>query len=971
MLAEYHCTMTFDYNSYILFRNNTAAIGATIFCIHNSQIIVKGYSSIAFKDLAAKWCANVCLPYPDETDAILIDSDGIVWCNNLKAFNCLSDKCYCNDLKMKLSTVKGNQVVNITDRVLILSSIVDMHSQNISIIGYNNPVVICINDSGLKIKECDNITIKGITWIGCGATEAIRVLLFKHTPVLAITDSNNVIIQKCSFLYSMGKAISLMRVSGYVNITKCAFVNSSQYRGNGTAIYYRFSKVFNVVTIENCDFTANKDAKSIIYIKQYRQKILGLPKNITYVINSSFHNNEGVPIYLSSRYHILHIIGDVLFENNIAENGAGIYITDHSTVKFGKNSNTRFINNFVYHNGAAIFLNNNSSAIFDNSEVTFNDNTACYGTIYSKHGSSVMFMASCNVTFSRNSATQYGAAIYSFDNSQVIFTGNATASFNNNSNDIHPHSVGAIFSDKNCCIIFEANSITVFSDNRADFGAAVYSTDNSNVIFKDSSRVLFNNNIAHFCGVLISTYFSNITFTDNTQVTFWTNIVINSNYKSSGGTICFTQIGVIIFQQHSLVTFTNNKADRAGAVIIIESNVIIEEYSTVVINNNFGFYYSGGTFVCLNNSNITIKDNSNTTFKSNGVNKDGGAIYSSKMCTVTFKDNSTSSFINNIAKSNGGAIFSNQTSIITFEGNSTVKFDGNTADNGGVFYFTNSTIIFKESSRVSFYDNKARQCGGVGYLNLNSQVVFEGTINVRFDNNLAKQIAGALYSAMSNTWFKGNASVILSHNKATLNGGALYIDQRSNVSFSEFTQIIFRYNRAFCGGAILANDHSYITTTGNAILLFTSNVADQSGGAVYFNYSCNFIIKENTVVKFYYNNAFKGGAVCINDKTKLVFEGKSTAFFNNNLATVDGGAMKILNDSSKTLEDHSDIKFTNNNAQYGGAVFLDTTAVMMVNSSYKNSINFTNNIAEVSGNSVYQDGAQFCNSSCISDSSRY
>ena len=60
------------------------------------------------------------------------------------------------------------------------------------------------------------------------------------------------------------------------------------------------------------------------------------------------------------------------------------------------------------------------------------------------------------------------------------------------------------------------------------------------------------------------------------------------------------------------------------------------------------------------------------------------------------------------------------------------------------------------------------------------------------------------------------------------------------------------------------------------------------------------------------------------------------------------------------------MKFTNNNAQYGGAIFLDTTAVM-VNSSYKNCIKFNNNIAKVSGDSIYQDTATFCNTSCLND----
>ena len=245
VLAEDHCNMIFDCSSIILFENNTAAYAATIFCFHDSKIIVKqGHSSILFNNILAKWCANVCLPYPGETDAVIIDSNGLVWCNNLKAFNCLSDKCKCKDLENILGCIKNNQLVNITAEVVVLSSVIDINSLTISIIGHDNLFVICVNGGGLKIKKCDNLTIEGITWIGCGATEAIDVSPSNYTSVLAVTHSINVTIQKCSFQYSVGKVIGLTEVSGYVNIIDCIFVNNSYYKGYGTAIYYKTFNVF-------------------------------------------------------------------------------------------------------------------------------------------------------------------------------------------------------------------------------------------------------------------------------------------------------------------------------------------------------------------------------------------------------------------------------------------------------------------------------------------------------------------------------------------------------------------------------------------------------------------------------------------------------------------------------------------------------------------------------------------------------
>ena len=110
-----------------------------------------------------------------------------------------------------------------------------------------------------------------------------------------------------------------------------------------------------------------------------------------------------------------------------------------------------------------------------------------------------------------------------------------------------------------------------------------------------------------------------------------------------------------------------------------------------------------------------------------------------------------------------------------------------------------------------------------------------------------------------------------------------------------------------------------------------------------------------------------GGAVSTNDKTTMIFEGCIISSFDRNLATVGGGAINVhvLNNSRIMLNDNASVKFIDNNAQYGAAVFLDTTAIMIIESD-KNCINFTNNIAKVLGSSVYQDvTAKMYNNNCI------
>ena len=103
------------------------------------------------------------------------------------------------------------------------------------------------------------------------------------------------------------------------------------------------------IYIINCTFSYNGIAESITYFD-----IVSSLLNI-YFNTTNFYNNQGVSVYLS-RYTSLHVSGDILFENNVAENGAEIYISDHSTVTFDESSNAKIVNNSVYHNCAAIFV---------------------------------------------------------------------------------------------------------------------------------------------------------------------------------------------------------------------------------------------------------------------------------------------------------------------------------------------------------------------------------------------------------------------------------------------------------------------------------------------------------------------------------------------------------------------------------------------------------------------------------------
>ena len=992
-VAEYN-----EYKSAIIYRNiatitfthNSAPVGETVYCGNNSNVTTKGNSTVIFNNVLPKWCTNMlCTPYTGQ-GTVTIDSNGIVLCSDQRAFACLSENCNCKSLGDLLqgltidhgtiyrhpraatnsTDLRRNAVISIADKAVLYSFLSLSSLTNVSIIGQKNFTVFCVNRGGLYIEDSYELTIQGITWVGCGRFGDKKIIvgdivMYYQIEVMEIYNSS-VIIQKNTFQHSMGPAVYV--INSHFIINQCSFMTNNYYRGHGAAVYLSHINSPGTQIINNCNFSSYKSVKSIVYLQYAR--------HVSMYYNTTFYNNQGVSIYLSHDCS-LSISGDILFKNNRGENGAGIYISDHSIVIFDENSNVKFINNSVDYNGSAICVNSHSSVTFEqNSTATFDDNKAISGTICSGDNSYVTFKATSQVIFNSNSVKQYGAAICSFDNSLITFTGSSNVTFSNNvvSTNERPGDMkfgGIIFSSTYSHISFDGNSTVVFSNNSANFGTAIFSLYKSSITFKDRSQVMFNNNVAQYCGIVTSTLFSNIVFNDNTEVTFNYNTIMLStsisNDESSAAAICTSQKTNIIFSGHSLVTFINNTAEQGGAVAFSNSNVTIEEYSTVAFKNNIAVDYSnGGAFVCFNNSIITIRGNSNITFNNNKASQSGGAIYSYNMCKITFKDNSTSSFIKNTARDNGGAILSNQLSKIIFEGNSTIMFDGNKADNGGAFYFINSTVTFKGTSMISFYNNKARQNGGVGYFNFNSEGIFEDNTFMIFDNNKAEQNGGVLYSIKNKILFKGNSVLTLTHNKAISNGGVLHFNYNSDVLFSEFTKITFSYNSALCGGAISANDHSNISVIGNSVLLFVDNEASQSGAAGYFSSHCNVIMEDDAMVTFENNKALQGGAVCFNNQTNFLCKENSTASFYNNLAIVGGGAVTVLTNSTFTLQNKVAINFSNNRAQYGAAIFLDTSAVM-INSSDKNSINFTNNFARIVGNSIYQDVADMHNRSCLTD----
>ena len=434
------------------------------------------------------------------------DVDGNLMCRVYR-------NCSYNSLDHTLANLTSNDLINITTDMTLSLLINTSNLVNVSIIGHNNPTVNCKRVGGIHFNFCHNCIIQGITWDGCGTeTEA----------GIKLSDSSNIVIENCSFQYSKGPNIVLLRVLGHVNISHCNFVHNNHYGGHGAAIHYFSSKVTSdpqlFFAISDCNFSYNHNALSLVYIDNMTSKD---NSNIIFQ-NIKFCHNQGVSIHVVDQN--INLLGIILFHNNTAENGVGIYVTDHSTVVFGKNSDVAFKHNSADHSGGAIFLRYHSSIIFDqNSIATFNDNNAINGIIYSKVNCNVTFQETSKVTFNNNSVQEHGSALYSSNNCHITFTGNSKVTFINNEATAIKWGEGGTIYSEHSYISYEGNSITLFRDNVAyDSGGAI-NPRSSTVSFKENSTTEFTNNTARYRGGAIFSDDGSISFEENSTTKFNNN----------------------------------------------------------------------------------------------------------------------------------------------------------------------------------------------------------------------------------------------------------------------------------------------------------------------------------------------------------------------------------------------------------------------------------------------------------------
>ena len=637
--------------------------------------------------------------------------------------------------------------------------------------------------------------------------------------------------------------------------------------------------------------------------------------------------------------------------SGIVSNGGAVYF-DGSTLIV---NNVNFKNNTVYKYGGAIYTTGTcivDSSVFDGNDVQFRSQNIDNGgaAIYADNGASLLISNSQIINNHKNMVIRDNN-VGDLVDGVVVATGYTKISksyFRNNSGCYGGAvtSLGYTNAGKNQIII--ENS--VFDANRAFQGAAV------NVIgstFKISGTNFTNNKGVGYgsgnpnVGALLTWYgcegtISDCNFINNTadngaayrlgddnngvsSASVDSCTFINNTATNQGGAIYEGgKIGKATLDIKNSI-FTNNSAKKGSA--IYSGYTLNIDDDTTFTNNMVYMYYTG---------TLNIGEIKTFTDLQNAINMVEGDIYLSS--NVTMLASEADNFVNGIVvdhlvnlKCDGFTINANNLGRI-FNVTSTADklniynanlINGN-ADIGGAIYNTGSVYAYN----TNFINNTAATMGGAvfnnGTLTIEKCIVDNNDITKRTSSDSEDYGGAAIYNWYDSTLFIKNSTI--SNNLKNYKNGDYVVGAVTSLGKTIISQnSYFVNNSGRWGGAITTSGSSLPGKKVNELSISDSTFSKNGGlyGAGIFIQGSKFSITS-----------------CVFDSNTASGKGNMTP--NNN----NGAAIEVTNTDKAIAGTITGSNFTNNKAQYGGAVDICAGNIKITNSK------FINNSADVEGGAI-------------------
>ena len=638
--------------------------------------------------------------------------------------------------------------------------------------------------------------------------------------------------------------------------------------------------------------------------------------------------------------------------SGIVSNGGAVYF-DGSTLIV---NNVNFKNNTVYKYGGAIYTTGTcivDSSVFDGNDVQFRSQNIDNGgaAIYADNGASLLISNSQIINNHKNMVIRDNN-VGDLVDGVVVATGYTKISksyFRNNSGCYGGAvtSLGYTNAGKNQIII--ENS--VFDANRAFQGAAV------NVIgstFKISGTNFTNNKGVGYgsgnpnVGALLTWYgcegtISDCNFINNTadngaayrlgddnkgvsSASVDSCTFINNTASNQGGAVYEGGKTGKATLDIKNSTFTNNSAKKEGSAIYSGDNLNIDD-DTTFTNNMVYMYYTG---------TLNIGEIKTFTDLQKAINMVEGDIHLSS--NVTMLASEADNFVNGIVvdhlvnlKCDGFTINANNLGRI-FNVTSTADklniynanlINGN-ADIGGAIYNTGSVYAYN----TNFINNTAATMGGAvfnnGTLTIQKCIVDNNDITKRTSSDSEDYGGAAIYNWYDSTLFIKNSTI--SNNLKNYKNGDYVVGAVTSLGKTIISQnSYFVNNSGRWGGAITTSGSSLPGKKVNELSISDSTFSKNGGlyGAGIFIQGSKFSITS-----------------CVFDSNTASGKGNMTPNDNN------GAAIEVTNTDKSITGTISKSTFTNNKAQYGGAIDICAGTIKITNSK------FINNSADVEGGAI-------------------